>query len=295
MLAENKPPRRSMNIKIVTDSTCDLPPEIISSEGISVVPLFINFGEESFRDGMDLSREEFYRRLPTSKTHPTTSVPGIGVFVRAYQKLIDQGAEHILSVHISSQLSNAVNVARLAAEAIEKVKVTVIDACQLTAGTGLQVLEAASAVRQGRPVQEIVQRMDALRQRIGTFAALDTLEFLRRSGRLSRFQAALGSLLDLKPLLSMQQNQINMEKVRTNQRAMDLLLKSFSALSPVETVVMLHTAALNRAQEVWQALKSIASELPEPLFLDVTPVLGAHLGPGVVGFTAVRAALHGET
>ncbi|MBN1264284.1 MAG: DegV family protein [Anaerolineales bacterium] len=279
-----------MNIRIVTDSTCDLPPEILERENITVIPLYINFGEKSFRDGVDISRKDFYEMLPDAPVHPTTSVPGIGVFVKAYQKLVTQGADQILSIHISSQLSNAVNVASLAAEAIEQVKVTVIDACQLTVGTGLQVLEAANAVRQGKTIQEIVHYLEMFRKRIGTFAALDTLEFLRRSGRLSNFQAALGSLLDLKPLLSMHNNVINMEKARTRQRAMNWLLKTFSTLTPVEQIIMVHTAAMDRARALWDQLKEIAPDIPEPLFLDVTPVLGSHLGPGVVGFTTVSAA-----
>jgi len=280
-----------MNIKLVTDSTCDLPPDKIAQEDITVVPLYINFGEDSYKDGVDITREEFYEMLPDSPVQPTTSVPGIGAFVRAYQKLIDQGADHILSIHISSQLSNTVNVAKIAAESLENVKITVLDACQLTVGTGLQVLEAAKAIRHGKTVQEITYFLDQFRQKIGTFAALDTLEFLRRSGRLSNFQAALGSLLDLKPLLSMQKNTINMERARTRQRAIDWLISKFSSLTPVDQIAMVHTAALDRARSVWEQLREIAPETPEPLFLDVTPILGAHLGPGVVGFTTVSSAL----
>ncbi len=283
-----------MKIKIVTDSTCDLPREMIEAEDITVVPLYINFGEESYRDGVDISRSDFYMMLPNAEVQPTTSVPGIGVFVRAYQNLIDAGADHIISIHISSHLSNTVNVASLAAEAIEKARVTVIDACQLTVGTGLQVLEAARAAREGKTVQQIITFLDAFRERIGTYAALDTLEFLRRSGRLSNFQATLGSLLDLKPLLSMQKNNINMDKVRTNQRALKWLTSTFSSIAPVETLVLVHTAALDRARELWDMLKQITPGIPDPIFVDVTPILGAHLGPGVIGFTAVRASANPE-
>ena len=278
-----------MTLKIVTDSTCDLPQEFIEAEGIPVIPLYLNFGEESYRDGVDISREDFYRMLPDAPSQPTTSVPGIGVFVRAYQKLIDEGADQILSIHISSQLSNVVNVAGMAAEAVEKVRVNVIDACQLTVGTGLQVMEAVKGVREGLAANEIIENLTHFRERITTFAALDTLEYLRRSGRLSNFQAVLGSLLDLKPLLSMRKNIIDMDKVRTDKRAMKWLTDSFSSAAPVEKLIMVHTAAVEKARELWDTLSQMAPELPEPLFLDVTPVLGAHLGPGVVGFTAVTA------
>lgn len=278
-----------MTIKIVTDSTCDLPPSLVEQYGITVIPLYINFGDASYRDGIDLSRQEFYERLPTSHVQPTTSVPGIGTFVEAYQTLAANGADQIVSIHIAARLSNTVNVARLAAEATDSLPVTVMDSHQLTIGTGLQVLEAARLAQEGKSIADIVAAVQDMRPRLYTVAALDTLTYLRRSGRLSSFQAILGSLLNLKPLLWMHQNEIKMDKVRTQQRAMDWLVRLFADLGELEQVVLVHTHATARLQSLWQQVKDLVPHIPSPLSVDVTPVLGAHLGPGVVGFTCLVA------
>jgi DegV family protein with EDD domain len=276
-----------VRIKIVTDSTCDLPPSLIDRYGITVVPLYINFGDQSYRDGVDLSRQEFYEKLPTSPVQPTTSVPGIGTFIETYRELAQSGAEAIISIHIASKLSNTVNVARLATEALPELAITVLDSHQITVGTGLQALEAAKAALEGKTVAAITGMLERMRERIHTFAALDTLEYLRRSGRLSNFRATLGSLLKLKPLLTMSHNEIDMDKVRTRQRAIDWLVNTFSDLGPLTQVVLVHTQAATRAQKVWQQIKHRVPHVSNPMTIDVTPVLGAHLGPGVVGFTCV--------
>jgi DegV family protein with EDD domain len=278
-----------MSIKIVTDSTCDLPQSIIERYDITVVPLYINFADKSYRDGIDLSRREFYEKLPESPVQPTTSVPGIGAFMEAYQTLAASGADQIVSIHIAAKLSNTVNVARLAAEAMDDISITVIDSHQLTVGTGCQVLEAAQLAQQGTSVSDIVAAVQDMRPRLYTFAALDTLTYLRRSGRLSSFQAILGSMLNLKPLLSMSQNEITMDKVRTRRRAMDWLVKFFADLGELEQVVLVHTHAPARLQALWERVKHLAPHIPSPMSVDVTPVLGAHLGPGVVGFTCLTA------
>ena len=145
-----------MNIKVVTDSTSDLPQALVDEYGISVIPCFINIGDESYLDGVELSREEFYRRLPDYTPPPTTSAPGIGSFVDKYRQLIADGATAIISVHVSARLSNVVNVARLAAESITEVPVHVIDSGQVTIGTGLLALEAAKAAVAEQVLDDIV-------------------------------------------------------------------------------------------------------------------------------------------
>lgn len=280
---------KPMTIKIVTDSTCDLPPSLIEQYGITVIPLYINFGGASYRDGVDLSRQEFYERLPTSPVQPTTSVPGIGTFMEAYQTLAADGADQIVSIHIAAKLSNTVNVARLAAEATDTLPITVLDSHQLTVGTGFQVLEAARLAQEGKPLADIVAAVQVMQPRLYTLAALNTLTYLRRSGRLSNFQAILGSLLDLKPLLWMNQNEIKMDKVRTHQRAVGWLVKLFADLGEIEQVVLVHTHATAMLQSLWEQIKGFVPHIHSPLSVDVTPVLGAHLGPGVVGFTCLTA------
>ena len=139
-----------MTIRVVTDSNCDLPPDLVKEHGIAVVPLHINVGRESYLDGVEMSRQQFYEGLPSFKTHPTTSVPSPGEFYQVYRRLADEGADQILSIHISVALSAVVNSARLAAEELPDLPVTVYDSGNLTLGTGFQVLAAAHAAGIGR-------------------------------------------------------------------------------------------------------------------------------------------------
>mgnify|MGYP006278677265 CR=1 FL=1 len=278
-----------MVVKVVTDSTCDLPPDILEAQGITMIPCYINIEGESYRDAVDLSRDEFYARLTKLKTPATTSAPGTGTFVEVYNRLLDGGADEILSIHISAKLSNVVNVARLAAEEIGRGKVRVLDAGQLTIGTGLQVWEAAKAATAGLSAAEILDQLEDLRTRIHTVAAADTLEYLKLSGRLSTFQALLGSLLRMKPLLAMHDDVIELERTRTRQRALDWLMGRFRALGALEQVVMVHTHAQDAIQALRAQVEALHPELSSPMIVDVTPVLGAHLGPGVVGMTCVVA------
>lgn len=278
-----------MSIKVVTDSTCDLPASLVKEYDISVIPCFINMGGKSYLDGVELSREAFYARLPDYDPPPTTSAPGIGTFVEKYRQLIAGGADAIISVHLSGKLSNVVNVARLAGERISDVPIHVIDSGQLTIGTGLLVLAAAQAAAAGDNVETILATISEKAKRIYTVAALDTLEYLRRSGRLSRFQALMGTVMRIKPLLTVYGGTINMERVRTRKKAIAWLLERLDALRPVEQLVLLHTHATREIEALWQQIQPRFPELPRPWFLDVTTAIGAHLGPAGVGFTCVTA------
>ncbi len=189
-----------MTIRIVTDSTCDLPEEIAAQHGITIVPLYINFGGESYLDRIDLSREVFYARLPDCDPPPTTAMPGPQMFLEAYERLADEGATEILSVHISRSLSAVVDTAHLAAREAST-PVTVFDSGTLSLGTGFLVWAAAEAAAQGYSMDEIVALMKEQSQRTHVFAALDTLEFLRRSGRMNRVMAALGGVKKQLPFL----------------------------------------------------------------------------------------------
>ena len=276
-----------MTIKVVTDSTCDLPEEIIAEYGITVVPLYINFGNQSYLDGVELSRKEFYERLPDSDPPPTTAIPGPQMVLQAYEKLAAEGATEILSIHISVSLSGTVNVARLAAQEAS-VPVTVLDSGTLSMGTGFLVWTAAEAAAKGRPMGEIVALLEEQGSRTRVFAALDTLEFLRRSGRMNRVMAALGSWLQMKPLLKMYDGNPTAEKVRTTEHATNRLISLLSDLVPLEKVALVHTHALDRAEELRQKVQHLLPE-GELLSVDITPVFGTHLGPGAVGFACVTA------
>jgi DegV family protein with EDD domain len=263
--------------------------EVLEAQKITMIPCYINMDGESYRDAVDISRDEFYRRLPELETPATTSAPGTGVFVRAYTQLLEGDADEVVSIHISAKLSNVVNVARLAAEEIGLDKVHVLDAGQLTIGTGLQVWAAAKAAAAGLSAAEILEQLKQFGSRIHTIAVADTLEYLKRSGRLSTFQALLGTLLQMKPLLAMHDDVIEMERTRTRHRALDWLVARVRDLGSLEQVVMVHTHAQRAIETLREQLEALHPELPSPMIVDVTPVLGAHLGPGVVGMTCVVA------
>ena len=276
-----------MTIGIVTDSTCDLPEEIIAQYGIGVVPLFVNFGAESYRDLVDISREAFYARLPDCDPAPTTAMPGPQMFLQAYEKLAQEGATEILSIHISSSLSAVVNTARLAAPE-SSIPVTVLDSGSLSMGTGFLVWAAAKAAAEGRSRDEIVALLKEQGLRTHVFAALDTLEFLRRSGRMNRALAAVGKWLQMKPLLKMHDGNPTAERVRTTEAAIQRLVALLEEQTPLESVALVHTHAPDKVQALLQQARHLLPE-GEVLSMDITPVFGTHLGPGAAGFACVTA------
>lgn len=276
-----------MAIGIVTDSTCDLPEETAAQLGIRIVPIYINFDGESYLDGIDLSREAFYVRLPDLDPPPTTAVPGPQMFLRAYDELAAAGATEILSIHISRELSAIVDTAQLAARDAS-VPVTTMDSGSLTLGLGFLAQAAAEAAAQGQTMDEILALLEGQRQRTHVFAVLDTLEYLRRSGRVSRVMATLGSWLRIKPLLKMNNGTATAEKIRTATGAVERLLALLEARLPLERVALVHTHAIEKAQELRRQAQHL---LPsgDVLSVDITPVFGTHLGPGAVGFVCVTS------
>lgn len=278
-----------MSIRIVTDSNCDLPSELVAEYGIAVIPLYINVGTRSYLDGIEMSRQQFYEGLPAFDAHPTTAVPGADSFRQVYAQLAGEGATEILSIHISKSLSAMVDVARTAAEQIKEASITVFDSRQLTLGTGLMALRAARAALEGHSVAEIVAKLKDLTSRTYTFAALETLEFLRRSGRLSRFQSTFGSMLQIKPLLKMHAGEFDMERVRTRNGATSRLIELVSALGDLEELALVHTHAPERAQALAEKVRHLIPSGASPLSAEVTPVIGAHIGPGAAGFVAIQS------
>ena len=278
-----------MSIRSVTDSNCDLPPAVVDEFGITVVPMYINIGAESYLDGVTMSRQEVSEGLPHFDSHPMTSVPGPGVFVETFETLAAEGATEILSIHIASGLSAMANSARLAAEQWDKLPVTVFDSGNLTLGTGLQAVAAAKAAAGGRSMAEIVALLEDLASRTYCFAALDTVEFLRRSGRLTRFQWALASILQIKPLLKMNDGEYDMERVRTRKAALARVVDLLGGLGPLEELALVHTHAPEEAEALGREARYLGLEGALYLSAEVTPVIGTHIGPGAVGFVAIKA------
>lgn len=276
-----------MIIKIVTDSTCDLPAELVNSHGINVIPMYINFGEQGYQDGIEITRQEFYQRLPNSHPFPTTAAPGVDSFKAVYSRLAEEGADEILSIHVSASLSAVMDVARTAVSEFSDIPVTVYDSDQLSLGTGFQVLEAARAAAKGMLKEDILALLDDLSSRTYVFAALDTLEYLKRSGRMNAFMANLGSILQVKPILTMHAGSPGAERVRTKEKSIRRLIELVEELGPIEKVALVHTNAQSEAADLWQKANHLFVDQDMPLSIDVTPVLGAHLGPSAVGFTCI--------
>lgn len=275
-----------MTIRIVTDSACDLPQATIDRYGITVLPLHINFGQQSILDGVEITRAEFYARLPNCNPAPTTAAPGVDVFKQAYEKLTRAGADQILSIHISATLSAVSDMARVAAKEYRGAAVTVIDSQQLSGGVGFVVEAAAQAAAEGVPLHDVLARIEDRIRRTHVFAALDTLEYLKRSGRMNGMIAGLGSLLQLKPILRMHQGKAGAERVRTSTRAMARLVAILQEVGPVEQAVLLHAHAPDRAAQFYALARPWLPTGPLPS-VEIAPVIGAHIGPGAVGLAVV--------
>lgn len=279
-----------MSIKIVTDSTCDLPQEVVDALDITVVPLYINIGQDSYLDAVDMSRQEFYARLPHFEHHPQTASPGPEMFREVYEQLADEGADEILSIHISISLSGTLNTAQLAAEATDVVPVTVFDSRQLSMGTGFLVAAAAQAAAAGQTLSEIVETVKEIGSRTHVFAALDTLEFLHRSGRMNWAVSKIGGLLKIKPLLTMHDGHPEVIQVRTTKRAVQRMLDRLADLAPLQQLSLVHTHAPQLISELRDRARQFFPEGKEPPEVEVTPVIGTHIGPGAAGFACVSAS-----
>jgi len=275
-----------MTTRIITDSTCDLPAEVISELGIRVIPLHIHVGNEDYLDGIDITRDQFYAKLPTFREQPTTAVPSLHKFRAMFDSMAEEGADEVLSIHISETLSAIVNVAKTAAKETKSVAVTVLDSRQLSLGTGFLVHTAAELARAGRTIKEILPVLENQIKRTHVWAALDTLEFLRRSGRMNRVVSTIGEILQLKPILRMYDGVSGVERVRTQKKAIMKLVEMLQKYAPFEKIAFLHSGALEQAKFLQAELKNLLPNT-EIWFEVINPVLGAHIGPGVVGFACV--------
>ena len=237
-----------------------------------------------------MTRKDFYLGLPDFKHHPTTAVPGIDAFADMFKKAYEKGAEAVISLHIGRRLSNTVDVARLAAEKIKEIPVRVLDPGNLSLGTGLLVQHAALMAEAGETVKSILAEISDKAKRTYTFAVLATLEFLRRSGHISNFMFGLGSLLILKPILKMNDGVTDMERTRTVNGSRNRLLQLVEDLGVLEKLAFVHTHAPEKIARLQEEAAYLVPNGLKPLVGEVTPVIGAHIGPGAVGFSVIKAA-----
>lgn len=277
-----------MKLGIVTDSTCDIPPFLVEQHELEVVPCILVMDGKEYVDGKDITREEFYRQLPRLKTQPTTAAPSIGDFSARYDSLLTRGCDHILSIHAAGALTSILNIARQAASDSQD-RVTCIDSTSLSLGLGFQVLAAAEAAELG--LQAALEAIQSTHKRLHVFAALDTMEYLKRSGRVPATVAMLGSLLRIKPLIELTNGQVKaMGAARTADQANERMSEFLLEGGPLERLAILHTGAEARARQFLNELMQTSSQsVPRDiLMVNVTTVIGTHVGPNGLGFAAVR-------
>ena len=276
-----------MEIRIVTDSTCDLPKHLVDQYDITVIPLHIQQGNNTYLDGVNLTREQFYEQLPGFHPAPTTAAPSPDIFKQAWDKLADSGAKAILSIHISESLSATINSARIAAEQFMRIPVTVLDSSQLSLGMGFIVEKAAQMSQAGKKMEEIVSSLGEVMKRTYVFASLHTLEYLRRSGRMHFALARFGEFLQIKPLLHMNQGKPAAHRVRTQRRATERLLEWLKEYAPLERLAIVHAGVPDEAKALLERIRDFLPSGGDVPIVQITPVLGAHLGIGALGFACI--------
>jgi DegV family protein with EDD domain len=274
-----------MSIALVTDSTADLTPDLIEQYQIEAIPAIIILHEEEFEDGISITREQFYAQLPFLDPPPTTATPAPGAFETTYKKLLDDGAEHILSIHVSHKLSGFYNAAQVAAQAFPG-KITVIDSGQLSLGIGFQVIAAAEAIAKGADLEQALDAIEKSKENIRVVAMLDTMTQLRRSGRVSWATAGLGSLLKLKIFVEVKDGEVlRLGQARTRRNAIDRLRNMLLGFGALEKIAVLHTNALQDARDLLDSL-GLTLKAP-PIVINVTPAIGNHVGTNALGFAVV--------
>ncbi len=275
-------------VRIVTESTADIPAELAAQLGITVIPSYVLFGTQSYRDGVELTSQQFYEKLAESPTIPTTATPPPEVYEVAYRRICKE-TDEIVSIHLASKLSGLYHVAAVAAQRLPDARIAVIDSEQVTMGYGWMAVAAAEAARKGSSWEEIVALVQSMKKRSRVFAALDTLEYLHRGGRVSWARAALGTLLQIKPLIAVHRAEVKLvERVRSWKRAVDRLLRHVEAMGSLERAIVLHTNAPERAALVAQALAVMLPDW-EPFTSHAGVTIASHAGPGAVGIACVAA------
>jgi DegV family protein with EDD domain len=278
-------------IKIITDSTADLPVEIIEEYEIEVIPLLVNWEGETYRDGVDISLEEFYDLLPKRQELPKTSQPYLGELVELYKKYVDQGYK-IISIHLSSKLSGTVRAAQAARDIVSAEMITVVDSLFVSWGLGCQVLEAAWAIRKGKLVQDVLDRLAEIRERINFYTYLDTIDYVFKGGRINKVQALLGSLLNIKPLVEVKDGLVHsIGRVRSQRQGINFIInemkKSLGGYKKIYLAVG-HANAEQGANLLYEEIKK-HFECISTIFYKTGIVIGTYSGPGAIGVTFYSA------
>jgi DegV family protein with EDD domain len=272
-------------VAIVTDSTSYMPKAILEQYHIHVVPSIVNWGTQSYRDGLDISATEFFERLKTDPLHPTTAVASIGEFRDVYARAAD-GAEGVIGIHLSHKLSGIFSTAQQAKALLPTAQIEVIDTGATAMALGFVVLAAARAAADGRSLKEVVKAAQETIPCVGLVFTVETLEYLRRGGRIGGAQAFIGGLLDAKPILELRDGRVEpVERVRTKKKAVDRVLENIAAKVEGKSSIRLatiHAAAPQEAAELLERAKTRLGAI-EAILAEASPTVATHAGPGTVG------------
>lgn len=276
-----------MTIRVVTDSGCDIPQPLCDELGIEVVPLTIRFGDDEYVDRKDLTAPEFWQKVGSSASLPETAAPSPGAFSEAIAKLAGEGAEGVVIVTLSRKMSATIQAAELAAEGAS-IPVRIVDSKNASLGEGLVAVFAARAGQTSSDVDAVAAHAEAVAGRVRLFAALDTLENLRKGGRIGGAQAMLGGLLSIKPIITVVDGEVTEAgKQRTRAKALATLVEKAEGLGQVEAAGLLHAEAPDAGSVLARFQETFPGQ--ELIVADVGAVIGTHVGPGAIGIVAVVA------
>ena len=277
-----------MTVRIVTDSTCDLPPAMAAALGITVVPLTVFFGEDPFLDGVEITADEFYERQQATRELPRTSQPSVELFQEAYSEIGQDGSE-IVSIHLSSKLSGTMNAAQVAREVLKhEMHIDLIDSYNVSLGLGLIVLEAARAANAGASLPEVVATARRAMDRVSVHVLVDTLEYLQKGGRIGRARSFLGSVLSIKPILRVEDGEVApFERVRTRAKALERIYEIAAGMPRAKEMFIAASGAQDTAADLIERLRP---QLPHTeLHLgSIGPVVGVYTGPNAIGVAALE-------
>ncbi|MBA2755144.1 MAG: DegV family protein [Chloroflexia bacterium] len=283
------PPATGRPVRVVTDSTADLPPGMIGTLPITVVPLVVRFGDESFRDGIDMSAAEFAARLRRSAELPKTSQPPVAAFGDVFRDILDSGSD-IVCVTITGGLSGTSNAARLAAEGLDPDRIRVIDSGSASMATGWCAVVAAERASAGAGLAEVASAAEDAVLRYRLFAALETLEYLHKGGRIGRASQMLGTMLSIKPILRIAGGEVQpVERVRTWKKAIHRMAALCEANGPFERLIVLH---VGNEPDATRLAAMVGPVVTGGLVHVGTmgPVIGTYAGPGAIGFVGLLPA-----
>jgi DegV family protein with EDD domain len=276
-----------MAVRIVTDSTADLPPKLAKELGITVVPVYVRFGEEVYLDGVDISGDEFYQRLENTKVHPSTVQPGPQDFLEVYRKL-SKGADGIVSIHVSAKLSGTCNSALMAKDMLDtKCPVAVVDSEMTTMGLGLLSIVAADMANAGESRDKIVKEVKKTIPKIPLLCLFDTLKYLLLGGRIGKAKALLGSILNVKPMITLKDGEVvPAGQARTRAKGIDKLFEFTQNAKKIQDLSVVYSTTPDEAQNLAERLNPIFDRKRIKI-ARVGPSLGVHVGPGAL-IVAIR-------